>query len=92
MSSMRDIKQRISNVTSVEQIVRAMDMVASTKLHKSRAQLDGVRPIYYELKRKTDELKLNEEASLNPFFQDTAVEKSAFLHRITLPVLIFEPA
>ncbi len=79
MSSLRDIKQRISNVTSVEQIVGAMDMVASTKLHKARAQLEGVRPIYYELKRKKDELKMNVEASSHPFFRYTKVDKSLYI-------------
>jgi F-type H+-transporting ATPase subunit gamma len=55
MSSMRDIKQRIENVRSVEQIIKAMDMVASTKLVKIRSQLEGVRPIYHELKRVVEE-------------------------------------
>ena len=34
MASMRDIKQRITNVSSTEQIIKAMDTIASTKLHK----------------------------------------------------------
>ena len=44
MASLRDIKQRISNVSSTEQIVKAMNMIASTKLHKARAQLEGYVP------------------------------------------------
>lgn len=79
MSSMRDIQMRISNVTSVKQIVKAMDMVASTKLHKARAQLLGVRPIYYELKRKVDELGTDETAASHPFFRDTKVDKSLYI-------------
>ncbi len=79
MSSMRDIKQRISNISSVEQIIRAMDMVASTKLLKARAQLDGVRPIYYELKRITEELGNNSSAKSHIFYKEHKVRNSLYI-------------
>jgi predicted oxidoreductase len=72
MSSMRDIKQRIENVRSVEQIIKAMDMVASTKLVKIRSQLEGVRPIYHELKRVVEELA--EAINLDPSALKNTVE------------------
>ena len=50
MASLKGIKQRINNVKSVEQLISAMDIIASTKLHKARAQLEGARPIYQGLK------------------------------------------
>lgn len=50
MNSLRDIKQRIGNIDSTKQIIRAMDMIASTKLQKVRVQLEGVRPITAILK------------------------------------------
>lgn len=52
MPSMKDIKHRIANVGSTRQIIRAMDMVAGTKLHKARQRLDGIRPLYGEMQHQ----------------------------------------
>lgn len=79
MSSMRDIKRRIANVSSVEQIIKAMDMVASTKLHKAKAQLLGVRPIYYELQRITQELGGSGRASSHVFYHKREVRNSLYI-------------
>lgn len=79
MSSTRGIKQRIDNVRSVEQIIRAMDMVASTKLVRSRAQLEGVRPIYTELKRISEEVGTLEEAKSNAFYKTREVKNTLYI-------------
>lgn len=79
MSSTRSIKQRIENVSSVEQIIRAMDMVASTKLVKARAQLDGVRPIYNKLKRVVEEVGTREEAKEHIFYEHKKVTNSLYI-------------
>ena len=41
---MRDIKRRIKSVKSTKQITKAMEMVASAKLRKTRARLEESRP------------------------------------------------
>lgn len=79
MNSMRDIKQRISNVSSVEQIIKAMDMVASTKLVKIRAQLEGTRPICREIKRVVQELAVQEEVKNNIFYEQRKVKNSLYI-------------
>lgn len=79
MSSMRDIKQRIKNVSSTEQIIKAMDMVASTKLVKARAQLEGVRPIYHDLKRVVGELGCQKDAKKHILFEERKVKNSLYL-------------
>ena len=56
MASIREIKERIANVGSTEQIIRAMDMIASTKLNQARTQLEGVRPIYNGVNSQVEEL------------------------------------
>lgn len=76
---MRDIKQRIKNVSSTEQIIKAMDMVASTKLVKARAQLEGVRPIYYDLKRVVEELGCQKDAKKHILFEERKVKNSLYL-------------
>lgn len=79
MSSMKEIKQRIANVSSTEQIVKAMDMVASTKLRRARAQLEGVRFIYHELKRILEELGSQEEAKTHVFYAEREVKNSLYI-------------
>ncbi|WP_344912190.1 ATP synthase F1 subunit gamma [Amphibacillus indicireducens] len=76
---MRDIKQRIENVRSTEQIIRAMDMVASTKLQKARRQLEGVRPMYHELKRVVEEIGNKEEVEDHPFYFERKVKNSLYI-------------
>jgi len=79
VTSMRDIKQRIENVRSTEQIIRAMDMVASTKLQKARRQLEGVRPIYGKLKRVAEEIGNLEEVETHPFYYERKVKNTLYI-------------
>ncbi|MGF7145192.1 F-type H+-transporting ATPase subunit gamma [Anaerotaenia torta] len=79
MSSMKDIKQRISNVGTTRQIIRAMDMVAATKLHKARLRLDGIRPLYNEMQQKVAELKHLEEACDHVFVTPRKVKKTVYV-------------
>lgn len=79
MSSTRSIKQRIQNVSSVEQIIKAMDMVASTKLVRARAQLEGVRPIYNKLKSIVEEVGTEEETQSNIFYEQRQVKNSLYI-------------
>jgi len=79
LSSTKDIKQRISNVGSVEQIIKAMYMVASTRLSKVRKQLEGVRPIYGELKRIVEELGSHEDAKSHIFYEEREVKNSLYV-------------
>lgn len=79
MSSMRDIKKRISNVSSTAQLIRAMDTIASTSLHKARQQLEGVRPIYTELKRQVEELGERKESLVHPFYEHRPVSNSLYI-------------
>lgn len=79
MTSIRDIKQRIANVSSTEQIIKAMDMIASTKLHKARAQVEGIRPIYHGLKRTVQELANHEESKTHEFYKEREIKNSLYL-------------
>lgn len=79
-SSTREIKQRMSNIRSVEQIIKAMDMVSSTKLVRARKSLEGVRPMYNQLNRMVSEL--SEEPANNDldyFNQRKKVENSLYI-------------
>lgn len=79
MSSMRDIKKRINNVSSTAQLIKAMDTIASTSLHKARQQLEGVRPIYNELKRQVEELGERKEALDHQYYEERPVKNSLYI-------------
>lgn len=76
---MREIKQRITNVSSTEQIIKAMDTIASMKLHKARAQLDGVRPMYKEMKRQVEEIGERKAALSHDFYQEREIKHSLYI-------------
>jgi len=44
MASTRDIKRRITSVSSIQQITKAMEMVASAKLRRAQANVIAARP------------------------------------------------
>ena len=79
MASMKEIKHRIVNVSSTENIIRAMDLIASTKLNRIRARLEGVRPIYHELRRITTEIGSKEEAKSSVFYAGRDVGSSLYI-------------
>jgi F-type H+-transporting ATPase subunit gamma len=79
MSSTREIKQRIKNIESVEQLVRAMYMVASTQLRRSNKALTGVIPIVESLRRKMDELASIADVRNLPYYEERPVYNSLYL-------------
>ncbi len=79
MSSLRDIRQRIENIRSTEKIIKAMYMVASAKLQRARAQLEGVRPIYHELKRVVTDISRYKGAETHAFFEKRKVKSSLYV-------------
>ena len=49
---MQEIKRRIKSVESTKKITKAMELVATSKLRKTRNQLDELKP-YYQGVRQT---------------------------------------
>ena len=52
MASMRDIKRRRDSIQSTEQITKAMKLVATVKLQKSKAKAENSKP-YFNLMYET---------------------------------------
>ena len=44
MASLKEVKLRITSVTSTQQITKAMKMVAAAKLRKSQDKITQIRP------------------------------------------------
>ncbi len=79
MSSIKDIKHRIANVSTTKQIMKAMDMVSVTKLQKARLRLEGVRPLSHELQSLIEDLSNYEGISKNAFTEQRKVKNTAYI-------------
>lgn len=76
MASMRDIKRRIKSVNSTQQITKAMNLVASSKLTRARNRLLDTRPFFNETRSVIAEL-INSSGSIsNPFLEKRDVKNS----------------
>lgn len=51
MASMRNIKRRIKSVNSTQQITKAMNLVASSKLTKARQNFEDTKPFFNAIRR-----------------------------------------
>ncbi len=54
MSSLKEVKNRISSVKSTRQITSAMKMVASAKLHKAQGRIENKAGLYVAGKLSRD--------------------------------------
>ena len=57
MASMKVIKKRIFSVQSTKKIMKAMNLVAASKLQKVKSRLDGIRPMFENLTTVMDAIK-----------------------------------
>lgn len=79
MASIRDIKQRMKNIESIEQLIRAMYMVSSTQLRRAEKQLENLIPIQESLQRKIEELKARPEIKDYNYFEKREIKNSLYL-------------
>ena len=66
MANMRDIRRRIRSVTNIQQITKAMKMVASARLQKAQGKAQGAMPYTLRLKEILGELSGSELSYVHP--------------------------
>ncbi len=79
MSVMKSITQRIDNVGTTKQIMKAMDMIAASKLQKARARLEFARLLHEESSGIVENLKGSESARSSIYIQPRKVENTAYV-------------
>ena len=67
MATMRDIKRRKSSIESTEQITKAMKLVATVKLQKSRTKAENSR-LYFNLMYQTIQEMLKKSEGIDHEF------------------------
>lgn len=79
MSSIQDIRQRMANVRTTKQVLNAMNMVATTKLHKARLRLEGILPLDRDMRRVIDDLKRFDAIREHPLAAERPVKNTAYV-------------
>ncbi|MCL2352015.1 MAG: ATP synthase F1 subunit gamma [Firmicutes bacterium] len=78
MASTRAIRRRIKSVGGTQQITRAMNLVAASKLQRARQKLESARPFYQETRRVIESLAALSGAE-SPFLRGRPVRTSGFV-------------
>lgn len=81
MASMRDIKRRIKSVNSTQQITKAMNLVASSKLSKAKGRFLDTQPFFKQTQKVIGNLVSNGNPT-HPYF-NVREEKNVVIIVIT---------
>ena len=79
MPSLKMIKRRIGSVSNTQQIMKAMNLVAASKLQKAKEQQGVVRPLFDHIQRVMDGVQASEGAADSVFTQKREVRNIAVL-------------
>lgn len=79
-SNMQSIKRRIKSVESTEKITKAMQLVATSKLRKTRNQLDELKPYYSKVQETVAEILVNNKGNIdNPYLKKNPEGKTVYI-------------
>lgn len=76
--STRDIRRRIKSISSTMQITKAMELVSSAKLTKSKERLIRTRPYYYTVQKNIRQT-FNTIAERHPLLIEREVHKTLYI-------------
>jgi F-type H+-transporting ATPase subunit gamma len=79
MPTLREIKRRISGVTSTEKITKAMKMVAAAKLRRAQSAVVAARPYSRKLGELMRHLAANADLSEHPLVKEREIKKVAII-------------
>lgn len=79
MAGMQSIKRRIKSVESTKKITNAMQLVASSKLRKTRNQLDELKPYYNTVSSTVAEILDSNKNLDNAYLKSNPTKKKAFI-------------
>ena len=78
-ANMQGIKRRIKSVESTMKITKAMQLVATSKLRKTRNELDELKPYYNTVMSTVAEILQNNKGIENAYMRENSCEKDAYI-------------
>jgi len=80
MPSLKAIKKRITSVNNTKKIMKAMNLVAASKLQKAKNRLDNVRPMYSDIKDLMEKIRAGVSDDMEvPFAEEREVKNVAYI-------------
>ena len=79
MANLKDIRNRISSVKSIQQVTRAMKMVAAAKMRKAQERMEQARPYANRLKGEILTLLPDVDRSLLELLDIREVKRTAYI-------------
>lgn len=76
MASMRDIKRRIKSVSSTQQITKAMNLVASSKLTRAKNRFNDTKPYFNSVQRVIENVVKGSNGVSSVFMKDRDVNNT----------------
>lgn len=79
-SNMQSIKRRMKSVESTKKITKAMQLVATSKLRKTRNQLDELKPYYHLVQQTVAEILASNQGNIdNPYLKMNEKGKTVYI-------------
>ena len=95
MASLKDLRNKIKSVKSIQQVTNAMKMVAVAKLRKSQENMENARPYTNSIEGMIHHLIPDIDRSLLPILESREIKKKLFLvstvlnvHVMARPILV----
>jgi F-type H+-transporting ATPase subunit gamma len=79
LASLKDLRNKIKSIKSIQQVTNAMKMVAAAKLRKSQENMENSRPYTNSIEDMINHLILDIDRSLLPILESRAIKKKIFL-------------
>ena len=79
MASMRDIKRRIKSVSSTQQITKAMNLVASSKLSKAKGRFMETQPFFKHTRRAIGNIVKGNGVTTHRYLAERSVKKTCVM-------------
>ena len=79
MPSMKAIKHRITSVSNTQQIMKAMNLVAASKVQRNKAKFEAVSPMFVEAKKFMTQGLCNSSAWESVYYETRAVKNTAYV-------------
>ena len=79
MANLKDIRDRIKSVTSIQKVTKAMKMVAAAKMRRAQENMEQARPYSNRLAEIIQNLLPDVDRELLPLLEVRKVNRVAFL-------------
>ncbi len=79
MASLKDLRNKIKSIKSIQQVTNAMRMVAAAKLRKSQENMEQSRPYTNAIEEMINHLIPDIDRSLLPILETREIKKKLFL-------------